>query len=298
MARSMGERPASGDDPVAARVGQLSADQVRRIAEQLWRRSTGRRWRVLAALCGRGRLRAGGRPGGSALAEYRRRRRLEWGSYWCSLAWRLGAVAVASGGAGLAVALAGQPGHAGLVALGAGMLAAYGLRFRVSPESAAWQRGAAGERRTARVLGRLERFGYTVLHDLAIPYSRANIDHLVVGPTGVWVVDSKTYSGRLTVGLDGTLWHGYRPLEPTLRRLWWQAGIVRAALGGGEDAAVTPVLCVHGAQLPWGSPLVVAGVPVVAAGELGRVLRQAPELTPEQVAWLADHVQQAFHPAA
>jgi hypothetical protein len=50
-----------------------------------------------------------------------------------------------------------------------------GLRFQPSPDTVAWRRGAAGERRTARLLGPLERQGWAVLHDLAVPQSRANV---------------------------------------------------------------------------------------------------------------------------
>jgi len=52
----------------------------------------------------------------------------------------------------------------------------WGLRFRVTPDTMAWRRGAAGERRTARLLAGLERQGWAVLHDLAVPRSQANID--------------------------------------------------------------------------------------------------------------------------
>jgi hypothetical protein len=54
----------------------------------------------------------------------------------------------------------------------------------------------------------LERQGWVVLHDLAIPGSRTNLDHLVIGPGGVFVIDSKQYRRRL--------WHGRYPLAPTL----------------------------------------------------------------------------------
>jgi hypothetical protein len=40
--------------------------------------------------------------------------------------------------------------------------------------------------------------------------SRANIDHLVIGPTGAFVVDAKNYRGRLSFS-KGTLWHGRYP---------------------------------------------------------------------------------------
>ena len=56
------------------------------------------------------------------------------------------------------------------------------LRFRPSADTLAWRRGAAGERRTARLFAPLERRGWAVLHDLAIPGTAANIDHLVIGP--------------------------------------------------------------------------------------------------------------------
>jgi hypothetical protein len=49
------------------------------------------------------------------------------------------------------------------------MAAGWGLRFRPSPDAVAWRYGAAGERRTARLLAQLERHGWVVLHDLAVP---------------------------------------------------------------------------------------------------------------------------------
>jgi hypothetical protein len=71
------------------------------------------------------------------------------------------------------------------VAAGLGWL----LRFRSFPDTVAWRCGAAGERRTARLLAPLERRDWAVLHDLAIPGSAANIDHLV--SRGVTVVPAQ-----------------------------------------------------------------------------------------------------------
>ena len=62
-----------------------------------------------------------------------------------------------------------------------------------------WARGAAGELATAALLEHLPGRQWVVLHDLALPGSRANVDHLVIGPTGVWVVDTKAYRARLDV---------------------------------------------------------------------------------------------------
>jgi hypothetical protein len=49
--------------------------------------------------------------------------------------------------------------------------------------------GRAGEERLGGLLDRLS--GCVVLHDRRVPDSRVNLDHLVVSPSGFFVVDSK-----------------------------------------------------------------------------------------------------------
>jgi hypothetical protein len=173
----------------------------------------------------------------------------------------------------------------------------WGLRFRPTPDAIAWRRGAAGERRTARVLSPLEGHGWAVLHDLAVPRSQANIDHLVIGPGGVFVIDSKQYRGRLQLDPSGRLWHGRYPLAPTLQAVSFEADQAAVVLPDPGLAAV-PIVAVHGAQFPWGK-VVVHGVPVVAARRLPSMLRALPPvLGPERVAALADQARIRFHPAA
>ncbi len=179
----------------------------------------------------------------------------------------------------------------------AAVVLAWLLRFRPSTATLAWRHGAEGERRTARLLAPLARHGYQVFHDLAVPGSPANVDHLVVGPTGVYVIDSKRYRGHLRY-TGGHLWHGSRTLDRTLETLWWEATQVAETLGFGPDLHIYPVLCVHLARLPWHRELLVDGVPVLGAGALRpalQVIRQA--LTPEQVALVAGHVRAGFQPA-
>jgi hypothetical protein len=174
----------------------------------------------------------------------------------------------------------------------------WGLRFRVSQETLAWRLGARGERRTARVLARLERDGFVAFHDLAVPGSPANIDHLVIGPTGVFVIDSKLYRGVVRVGMDGRLWYGARSLDRVLGTLWWEAEQVAEALTAGPEIRVYPVLCMHEARLPWLEELTVDGVPVIAGSALYMALRTIRQpLSPAQVAWLCGQVRAGFHPA-
>jgi hypothetical protein len=146
-------------------------------------------------------------------------------------------------------------------------------------------------------LGPLERQGWVVLHDLAVPGSAANLDHLAIGPGGVFVIDSKQYRGRLRLDAVGKLWHGRHPLAPILGAVSWEADQAAQVLPD-PGVVVLPVVAVHGAQVPWGK-VVTDGVPVVSARRLPGLLCQLPAvLGPERVAWLADQARVRFHAAA
>jgi Nuclease-related domain len=237
-----------------------------------------------------------GQPGGSAQATWRRARAAKWAVWTRSLPWRLAVtLGIAAAGGLLGSLLAPR------LSLVAGALAAiaagWGLRFRPSTEAVAWRRGAAGERRTARLLGPLERQGWAVLHDLAVPGSPANLDHLVIGPGGVFVIDSKHYRGRLQLDPSGRLWHGRYQLAPTLQAVSFEADQAAQILTD-PNVVVVPIVAVHGAQVPWGK-VVADGVPVVAARRLPSMLGQLPAvLGPERIAGLAAQARIRFHAAA
>jgi hypothetical protein len=236
-----------------------------------------------------------GRPGGSAQAKWRQMRAAEWAAWTRTLPWRVAVVlGVGAGGGVLGRLLVSRLGL--VVGVLAAVAAGWRMRFRPSPDARAWRRGAAGERRTARALGPLERHGWAVLHDLAVPGSQANIDHLVIGPGGVFVIDSKQYRGRLQLDPSGRLWHSRYSLGPTLHAVDFEAD--RAAQVLADPQVVVPIVAVHGAQVPWGK-VVVDGVPVVPARRLPSMLHQLPAvLGPERVADLAARARVRFHSAA
>jgi hypothetical protein len=237
-----------------------------------------------------------GRPGGSAQARWQLLRAAEWTTWIRTLPWRVAIIlGVGAGGGVLGSLLAPR---LGLVLGGlAAVAASWALRFRPSTDAVAWRRGSAGERRIARLLDPLERHGWAVLHDLAIPHSQANIDHLAIGPGGVFVIDSKHYRGRLQLDPSGRLWHGRYPLAPALQAVSFEADQAAVVLPD-PGMAVVPIVAVHGAQVPWGK-VVVGGVPVVAARRLPSMLRALPAvLGPERVADLADQARVRFRAAA
>jgi Nuclease-related domain len=131
-----------------------------------------------------------------------------------------------------------------------------------------FERLAGGQRRgRVAVADPMERRGYQVFHDLAVPGSPANVDHLVVGPSGVYVIDSKRYRGRLRY-VAGRLWHGGRTLDRTLATLVWEATQIAETLSSTRPRCGPPCK----------SP--------------------ARPLSPEQVALVAGLVRAAFQHAA
>jgi hypothetical protein len=172
-------------------------------------------------------------------------------------------------------------------------LVGWRLRFRPSEQARTWQRGAHGERRTARLLDRLPRDGFVVFHDLAVPgNTSANVDHLVIGPSGVFVIDSKQWTGEVRQGADGLLWHNHYRLDRTLETVRWEADTITRVLGN----RATPLLCVHGAHVQGGG-LHAQGVAIVPAHLLGSALGQDQVLSDADVAVLAATATTRLHPA-
>lgn len=170
----------------------------------------------------------------------------------------------------------------------------------------AWARGAAGERRVGAVLDGLADEGVAVLHDRHVRGQRANIDHLAVAPSGVWVVDAKAYRGRLSrrdVGgwfaTDVRVLVGRRDVTDLVTAMQRQVDMVRAALGpAGADVPVHPVLCFVDAE--WGRlarPFAIGDVTVAWPRATARLIRRPGPLGPNRVAFLASTLDAALPPA-
>lgn len=95
--------------------------------------------------------------------------------------------------------------HSWSTAAFAGGLIATFVAVRQSPPVgiASWEEGAFGEEETAKQLRLLEKEGWVVLHDLA--NGSANFDHVVIGPNGVFCLNSKWSAYRLETGPEGRL---------------------------------------------------------------------------------------------
>ena len=113
----------------------------------------------------------------------------------------------------------------------------------------AWDKGAVGEERLGKRLNELASDRLRILHDRRIPGTRANIDHLAVTPTGVYVIDPKRYAGRPHLRVEGGLLRprveklivGTRDCTKLVDGVLRQIEIVRGVIG--QAVPIHGVLC-------------------------------------------------------
>jgi len=113
-------------------------------------------------------------------------------------------------------------------------------------------KGARGEELVGARLAVLPG-GWHVFHDLSLD-SRFDADHVVVGPGGVFVVETKFWSGRVTVGQGKILVDGSAPSRSPLAQVETAAGTLSTwlAVRLEQAPAVVPILCFAGTRLPDG----------------------------------------------
>jgi hypothetical protein len=138
-------------------------------------------------------------------------------------------------------------------------------------------RMTAAQRRTRRQLGKLARAGYRAMHARPIPESKEQIDHLVVGPTGVFAIDSENWDKRMPVRTrKGTqLWHGPKSMKDRLLHAQWEAQRAADMLSGevGQPVSVRPVMAVYGPRIPW-DVATIRDVDVFSGPRLRKYLRR------------------------
>jgi hypothetical protein len=148
------------------------------------------------------------------------------------------------------------------------------------------------QRRTIKQLAAMERAGYVALHRRPIPNSAEVIDHLVVGPTGVYAIDSEKWDKNLPIRTSNQkqLWLGPESKKERLQHAHWEAGRASERLSAklGMKITVQPALAVYGPKIPW-DVLTVRGVDVFSGDRLRTYLRRRARrksqlpLTSEQI---------------
>ncbi|WP_196865951.1 nuclease-related domain-containing protein [Arthrobacter sp. CAN_A212] len=141
----------------------------------------------------------------------------------------------------------------------------------------AWNAGAAGELLVADRLDLLASDGWLALHDVHWPgRPKANLDHLLVGPGGIVIVDAKNWSGEVQLRRGELTQNGSVRSKESVSALD-QAGAVAALLEPQHRQLVQTWLCMVGhpdLKVVTGAGVRVEGLNTISASvlELPKVL--------------------------
>ncbi|GLW99235.1 hypothetical protein Misp02_33220 [Microtetraspora sp. NBRC 16547] len=118
--------------------------------------------------------------------------------------------------------------------------------------TAVWRGKRRGEVRAGKLLRRgLRRRGYNVLDGRAVP-GEASIDHLVIGPGGVWIVDNEAWGPDVYIARYGDKLFFDEKFGSSVAKGLTDAAATMSTLltrESGVDVTVRPILAVHGGRL-------------------------------------------------
>lgn len=144
-------------------------------------------------------------------------------------------------------------------------------------------RVSSAQRRTRRRLLFVRPFGYLAIHTRTIPGTRSVLDHLVIGPGGVYALDSQRWDRRLPVravasskstASGQSLYHGPISQKDRLAHASWEASQASRLLSRelGRDIPVKPAMVIYGPSIPW-AVASLRGVDVFAGRSIGKYFR-------------------------
>lgn len=145
-------------------------------------------------------------------------------------------------------------------------------------EATSWEVGAKGERQVHKELEKLKRDGWQVLPSI-VKGNGSDIDHLAIGPPGVFTINTKNHQGA-------SIWIGDHTMKvnnvrlPYLRNSRHEAESAARVLSRatGLEVKVRPVLAFVGVASIKSSRTETSDVLVVRGGEIVHALRELPAL--------------------
>ena len=158
-------------------------------------------------------------------------------------------------------------------------------RSRTTAVIPAAVRVTSAQRRTRRRLFWVRRSGYLTLNSRAIPGTNCIIDHLVVGPAGVFAVDSERWDRRLPLRATqgGHLYHGPYSQTGRLKHAQLEAGLAGQLISEalGRKQRIRPAMVIYGPTVPW-TVARISGVDVFSGRRLRKYLRAQARARREQ----------------
>jgi hypothetical protein len=167
-----------------------------------------------------------------------------------------------------------------------------------------WATGAIGEERVGEALDALADLGVEVLHDRRVPGTKANVDHIAVSASGIWVIDTKRYQGAPKLTDRGRLYVGRFDQTRLADGVERQTRIVRAAIGDLAPKSIHGVLCFVDAEWPLiGGDFYVGSTWVCSPKKLASAVKKTPgflgrvRLTTEEVEAVKEAIERNLPPA-
>lgn len=158
-------------------------------------------------------------------------------------------------------------------------------------DAGAEKAGAEGTTAVAEKLGELVPLGWHVLHDVHWPgRPKASLDHVLVGPGGVVVVDCKDWTGEVRVA-SGVLWQGRYARTQAVEGALAQCAAVTSVVPPTHRRLVRPLICMAAQPDLFGvtnSDVAVAGTGRV----VGAIEALPPVLDQQAVEGLYKHLGQ------
>jgi hypothetical protein len=158
-------------------------------------------------------------------------------------------------------------------------------RSRTTAVIPAAVRVTSAQRRTRRRLLLARRSGYLTLNGRAIPGTDCIIDHLIVGPAGVFAVDSERWDRRLPLRATqgGHLYHGPYSQTGRLKHAQMEAVMAARLISEtlGRKQRIRPAMVIYGPTVPW-TVARIGGVDVFSGRRLRKYLRAQARARREQ----------------
>lgn len=161
----------------------------------------------------------------------------------------------------------------------------FGRLFGRKTDERAWRIGAAGEVETARRLARLTRpgGGWYILHAVPIGGRGTDIDHVLIGPPGIFTINTKNHPKALVYAGPQMITVNRHPTQYAIKaRAEADRAARKLSAAIGIDIPVFPVIAVvggtaAGAHTPHGVVVVTAKkLPRWLAGQPARLTGETP----------------------
>ena len=157
------------------------------------------------------------------------------------------------------------------------------------------------EQQIEDLLDGLAAFGVVSFHDRRVKRTLLIVDHVVVAPSGIYVVDVRRWSGRIELRERGNVLRRSERLAVAghdrtriVDGVVKKASILRRSLGGFQ-IPVHAVLCFVDGDWPlWARPIDIRGATVMWPKELERRAKQLGRVNVHRVVTIADLLEQSL----